>query len=315
MRLAVGRLRQTTTWASHFLRDLLECRVLPRIAGILPWRHFFLLSRFLCTFPYLFEAEARAGVAGAKAFGYVDNSFIWLRNHRFVRLVDQVDASISAHCDDSWLDEHMEIDGEWPTVPFVGITFHFGAGLWAIRHLHRKAIPSSFLSALLQPDMFPGHPLRYAFEVGRMAEVERVAGRPIIYVGGSFDKLQAALTEGTSIIGLIDVLPQFVPITQAVTFLGRESRFPNGLIHLARHCQVPLAVFICYPSVETGRRKLAIRQIDASNPDPLAAIIGTLENAISTASWAWHLWPIARDFFRSSDDGEGLARNPARCTI
>ena len=156
--------RQTAKWAAHF-RDLIECRAFPRVARLLPWRYFFPLGRFLCAFPYLFQAEARASLAGARALGYVDNAFVWLRNHRFVRLVDQVDASISARCDDSWLDRHMEIDGEWPIAPFVGVTFHFGAGLWAIRHLRRKAIPCSFLSAPLRPEIFPGHPLRYTFEV------------------------------------------------------------------------------------------------------------------------------------------------------
>ncbi len=294
-------LRETARFLSHF-RDSLECRVLPRVAGILPWRYFFPLARFLCSFPYLFQAEARASLAGAKAFGYVDSAFVWLSNHRFVRLVDQVDASISAHCEDSWLDQHLVTDGEWPTAPFVGITFHFGAGLWAIRHLRRKAIRSSFLSAPLHPEIFPEHPLRYAFEVGRMAETERISGKPIIYVGGSFKKLQAALAEGTSIIGLIDVLAQFFPSTQSTKFLGHQSRFPNGLIDLARHCEVPLAVFICYPNVETGRRHLFIRQINRNDPDPLSTIIGTLENAISSAPWAWHLWPIAPDFFSSADD-------------
>lgn len=233
-----GYATETARFLSHF-RDSLECRVLPRVAGILPWRYFFPLARFLCSFPYLFQAEARASLAGAKAFGYVDSAFVWLSNHRFVRLVDQVDASISAHCEDSWLDQHLVTDGEWPTAPFVGITFHFGAGLWAIRHLRRKAIRSSFLSAPLHPEIFPEHPLRYAFEVGRMAETERISGKPIIYVGGSFKKLQAALAEGTSIIGLIDVLAQFVPSTQSTKFLGHPSRFPNGLIDLARHCEVP----------------------------------------------------------------------------
>jgi hypothetical protein len=275
------------------------------VAGILPWEYFFPLSRFLCSFPYLFQAEALAGLTNAKSFGYVDNAIEWLRNHRFVRLVDQVDASISAHCDDSWLDQFMEIDGKWPTTPFVGITFHFGAGLWAIRHLHRESIPSSFLSAPLQPEMFSGHPLRYSFEVGRMAETERAAGRPIIYVGGSFKKLLSALSDGTSVIGLIDVLPQFVPVTATTTFLGRESRFPNGLIDLARICQVPLVVFICYPNPETGNRHLFIRQIDANDSDPLASLIVTLEDAFAKASWAWHLWPVAPNFFCSSD-GEGI---------
>ena len=306
-------LSQAARWASHF-RDVIECRVLPRIAGLLPWRYFFPLARHLCAFPYLFQAEARAGLAEAKALGHVDNAFVWLRNHRFVRLVDQVDASISARHDDSWLGRHMEIDGQWPMAPFVAITFHFGAGLWAIRHLRQNGASCSFLSAPLRPDIFPGHPLRYAFEVQRMAETERASGKPVIYVGGSFRKLQAALVDGTSIIGLIDVSPKFVPVTETTGFLGRESRFPNGLINLARQNQVPLAVFICYPDVETGRRRLLIRQVDANDPDPLAKIIGTLEDALSTAPWAWHLWPIARDFFSTPADGENPAGNSTNQT-
>jgi phosphatidylinositol dimannoside acyltransferase len=294
-----GRWRTGIIW----LQDWIECRLAPAFAGLLPWPVFFRFSRLICARLWLFGAPTRESLAAATAFGQVRDPALWRQGHALVRLIDQVDASISARRGDAWMDRYLDVDGCWPTGPFVGITFHFGAGLWAIRHLRRAGQRSSFLSARLHPDAFPGHPQRYQFELRRMAEVERVAAAKVIYVGRSLDKMRAALSDGVSVIGLVDVVPRYVPATRTTTFLARQARFPDGLLHLARSGDVPLAVFICYPDVQTGRRHLAIREVDARRDDALDSVVSVLETAMAKAPWAWHLWPIAHEFLDGCGDG------------
>jgi hypothetical protein len=285
------------TW----LQDWIECRLLPALAGRMPWPMFFRLGRRLCARPWLFSNETRSSLSAAASFGQVHDPVVWQQNHALVRLVDQVDASISARRSDAWIDRYVEVDGQWPVGPFVGITFHFGAGLWAIRHLRRSGQRAAFLSGPQGPDMFPGHPLRHAFEARRMAEVERAGGAAPIYLGGSLDKMRSALADGVSVIGLIDVAPSLAPVTRPTHFFGRPARFPDGLLHLARSWSLPVAVFVCYPDMQSGRRRLTIRQVDAQRDDALDLVLNVLETSISAAPWAWHFWPAAAEFFDGSN--------------
>ena len=152
--------------------------------------------------------------------------------------------------------------------------------------------------------MFPGHPLRHAFEMRRMAEVERAGGAATIYLGGSLEKMRQALADGISVIGLIDVAGRPAAATRSTRFLGRSARFPDGLLHLARSWQLPVAVFVSYPDVHSGRRRLIIRSVDAGRDDALDAVIRVLETAVVVAPWAWHFWPAASALFDSSSSAE-----------
>lgn len=277
----------------------MECRALPVLAARLPWAVFYRFSYWMCRWPWLFNEGADAALEAARAHGLADQPAVWLRRFRWTRLVDHVDASLSTRRGDDWMDRHLQVSGDWPSGPCLAVTFHLGAGLWAIRHLRRRGRPVAFVSAPLPQ----GEGTRARHERAGLEEVQRIGGSPAIHTGGGFQKICAQLATGTSVVALIDVPEAAARSRQAVQFLGRAARFPSGLIEAARLSQVPLAVFVCFPDSDTGQRRLQITHVDPSCADALQAVIGVLERHLRQASWDWHFWHLTGTFMLPENPG------------
>src|SRR5207249_8188281 len=155
----------------------------------------------------------------------------------------------------------------WPDRPLVGITFHYGAGLWSIRHLCPNGRRASFLSLRFEPGFFKGAPLQHAHARARIREVERAGRAPVIYTGGSVAEMRAALGRGVCILRLIDVPLGRAHSGMPVQFIGDRAWFPTGLLRLARIANVPVAVYTMGCDRATGKRKLHIRRLPPPAPD------------------------------------------------
>jgi len=127
-----------TSRLANEARDLLELVLLPGIAALLPWRLCFRLFRWLCGRDFLYRASCNEALAQARARGWVrGDAGEWLRTRRLVTLIDHADFYLARSRSDRWMARHLSVQGEWPSPaqPAILCTFHWGAGMWGLRHL------------------------------------------------------------------------------------------------------------------------------------------------------------------------------------
>ncbi|MGE5088769.1 MAG: hypothetical protein ACM3QY_06560 [Candidatus Levyibacteriota bacterium] len=281
----------TTSFAEGRWRQVGECLLLPALAASLPWRIAWPLLRALARRGFLFgEVAARAAEAAARR-GYAKDPAAWACSHRLMRIVDQVDPAISSSRSDRWMASHLTVDGDpLPPGPCILVGFHYGAGFWSLRHLRRSGHRVSFLSRAIDASLAPGQPLRLAFMHWRMRQVEKAGGAPVIYVGGSVDRMRAALREGISVLGMVDVPEPTSTKRAEVPFLGAMARFPDGLLRLAASEKVPLVAYLARLDPQSGCRRLTLARLPLGDEAPMRSLAAQLERAIRDEPWGWHLW-------------------------
>ena len=287
----------------HRITEFAGWMAWPPLVAFLPGRLAHRLCLWLAGRPRLFpldQADALPTVPDASGSSASIREQ-WRARHRLIHLVDRADAWLSRFRPDKWLDEAVDQRGdEWPQAPFVAVTFHFGAGLWALRDIARQRGPIAFLSTRFDRSAFRASPIAYYAARWRMGEVARAGGAPVVYTGGSRRAMRVALARGVSVAGLIDVPPGQTRGFLPVSFLGETAWFPCGLVELARDAEVPLVAFAMGLSGDSMRRVLTIRVI---GPGPievqLAEVVGLLEAAIAEDPSAWHRWRDLQAFRQS----------------
>jgi hypothetical protein len=266
----------------------------------MPWAVCWRLLHFLVRHDWLYRAETGHAADMAERLGHVDDRPAWCVRHRLIRAVDQADAALSGSRGDGWMDRHLVVEGDSPPAgPCLFLGFHFGTGFWTLRWLRRQGHPVSFLSRPIEPGEFPGAPLCYRFERRRMRQVERAGGAPVIYVGGSVARMQAALRSGISVLGMLDVPPESGRTDVPVPFMGGQARFPDGLLRLAEREGVPVMAYLCRLDTATGKRRLTLVRVPDGLPDKLAFLVTLLDKAVHEDTAAWHLWAEWPRFFTS----------------
>lgn len=282
------------TGVSRSLKHFLEWVLLPGLAALTPWNLCFQLYRWLCLSPRLFREETASLVAAAaQARPDLDPRRL-ARDIRLVQLLDRADIYLARFRSDRWMDRHLEVHGDpWPEAPFVAVFFHYGMGLWAIRHLCRDGRRAAFLSAPAGPAAFGRDRLRYLMARWRLREVARAGRMPVVYTGGSMPKARRVLQDGNILVGAIDTPPAHTRgKPMRATLLGETAWFPGGLLRLAREANVPLAVFTV-DADHRGNYRLVIRRIEAdSDQARLDQIIAVLDERLQAKPACWHFWHL-----------------------
>ena len=271
-------------------RQVGECVVLPAVAALLPWPLAWRTLGALAAREHFFGIETMRALSICEAQGFVPDARLWRQRYRLTRAVDHIDPAISALRSDRWMARHLRVDGDpVPREPCLFVGFHYGTGFWSLRHLRRLGHRVSFVSAPIDPAHWRGEPLRLAFIRWRQANVARAGGAPVIYVGGSADRIRAALRAGTSVLGLIDV-PEPTTSTVTVRLLGRDVQFPDGLLRIGASERVPLVGYVASLDERTGARRLRFTRLPDDPADALHALAALLDAAIRTDPAAWHFW-------------------------
>ena len=271
-------------------RQFAECIALPAIAVALPWSIAWRVLRAIAARGHTFGTETMRAQAMCEAQGFVHDRASWVQRHRLTRIVDQVDPAIAAMRGDRWMERHLRVDGDSPpsgAAVFVG--FHYGTGFWSLRHLRRLGHRVSFLSARIDDLQWRAEPLRLAFMHWRQKRVADAGGAPVIYVGGSSDRIRAALREGVSILALIDV-PEPTTCTATVNLLGHDVQFPDGILRIAASERVPLVGYVASLDSHTGMRHFRFTRLPDDPPKALDALAAMLDAAIRRDPAAWHFW-------------------------
>lgn len=284
------------------LREMVEWVLLPGLAALLPWSLHFRLLRRIARSDRLLRAETTRAAAGYRAFHGHSPDPAWLARHRLVLLVDRADAALIATRSDRWLDRHVLRSGRWPAGPCLAVTFHFSAGLWSMRDLHRAGHRASFVSRRFVREDFAGRLIPYLAARMRFSLVARAGGAPVIYTGGGTRAIRAAFADGRTVVGLIDVPPQTHGAHPPVRFMNREARFPSGMVELAAEAGIPIVGYVLGIDSRTGRRTIEVSAPLTGSPSAQCAELATmLDRAIGADSAAWQLWSCAPEFFAGGE--------------
>ena len=271
-------------------RQFAECVMLPAIGMALPWPLAWRAMRALAARGRAFGRETREAQAMCATQGLLQDPSSWTQRYRLVRIVDHVDPAISATRSDRWMDRYLSVEGDpIPAGPCVFIGFHYGTGFWSLRHLRRLGHRVSVLSAPIDAQHWRAEPLRLAAMQVRQKRVAEAGGAPVIYVGGSAERIRAALSRGTSILALIDV-PEPSSATVRVPLLGRDVQLPDGILRIAASQNVPLVGYVAALAPDTGMRRLRFTRLPPDPASALRALATLLDAAIRSDSAAWHFW-------------------------
>lgn len=283
------------------LRNLLQLWLLPALVALLPWRLGWPLARFITRLPRLYGREQFVTLNGMAAAGLPRPDDGFLRRQRLLRLLDHADLFLSMMRSDRWIARHVEVEGEWPERgPFLLLAFHWGAGLWGLRHMRSAGLCAHSLTHELDPAHYVSEPFALAYDRLRLRETARVLGAAVQRRGSQVRHLLRALERGENILGLIDA-----PVTDSrnaveVRLLGRRARFATGLLQIARRAGAPVVLFSAGVDWSSGRRRLVVRPPIAVDDVEAAArrLAGELDGLLQRWPDHWHLWPVAADILQ-----------------
>lgn len=288
-------------------RDLIELVLVPGIAALLPWVVCFRLFRFLCRAGFLYREPCNEALAQASNRGWViGDPERWLQVHRLVLLVDHADYYLSLTRSDRWMRRHLLVTGKWPDPARSSIlcTFHWGAGMWALRHLAAQGLCVHLLIARHSRAAFEGRTVRYWYYTRRINAIPRALGRPYIEATKSPRPVLKAIRSGEAVAAVVDVPADQVAASEAIEFLGFRARVPRGLLRAARDLGVPVTVYLLGIRLSDGKRTLRIHPLGVRTElEPLIEdVFSHLEDAIRDESAAWHFWSVAPRFFVSPSE-------------
>ena len=284
-------------------RDLIELVLAPGLAAVLPWRWCFAFFKRLARVRWLYGAACAQALQQAQARGQVaeGDAARWLAVRRLVTLVDHADHYLAASRSNAWMRRHLAVQGQWPRADQAGIfcTFHWGAGMWALRHAGASNLQGHALVAAMEGTPFAGRTVLHWYVRARTRSVGHALGRVPLVVSGSLRPVIQALRRNEQVLAAVDVPSDQVSASVPICLRGMTARVPKGLLRLAVDYKVPVTVYVTGLNVQNGQRSLRIVQLGAWDVlDALvAAVFGHLESALCEDAAAWHFWGESHRFF------------------
>ena len=286
-------------------RDLFEMVLVPGLAAVLPWPLCYRIFRRIARWNLLYTPECTAALHHATERGWVKGDpAAWLAACRLVTLVDHADYFLSRFRSDRWMARHLDVTGQWPAPGEAAIlcTFHWGAGMWALRHAGSRGDTAHALVAPHVRENFPGRAVRYFYYGARNRENTRALGTEPIEATAIPRTILRALRSNQQVMAAVDVPSDQAAASEPITLIGMPARVPRGLFRIAAQAQVPMHVFITGIRMADGKRTLQIQKLQSA--DQLALMqeaFALLEAAIVSNPPAWHFWKIAPRFFTGGD--------------
>jgi hypothetical protein len=286
-------------------RDLLELVLVPGLAALLPWRLCFRLFRWLSGYDFLYRESVHEALAQARQRGWVrGDESEWRRRRRLVTLIDHADFYLARTRSDRWMARHLSVAGEWPDPSQAAIlcTFHWGAGMWGLRHAASRGMRASAVVAAHTRAAFAGRSVRFHYYGARLRAVASALGRPPIEVSPSPRRILRALRGGEQVVAAVDVPSDQVAASETIDFIGLRARVPRGLLRIAVDSRIAVTVFVTGIRMSDGRRNLQIDSIGVCDDVAalMAAVFARLEGAMEQDPAAWHFWEVAPRFFEAS---------------
>lgn len=249
---------------------------------------------------YAPDAEISWRRAGELLGSNVPERQLFIGRYRLYYLTDWADLYLANTRSDRWLRRHVRQLGDpIPSTPVLALTFHFGAGLWAMRALGRDGVRLGWVHAPVSSVVMAGAKLATWLGHWRVATVRRATRAPTIPTPGAYARMRAWVAQGNGITALIDAPAHGGRQTSLVEVFGRPCRLANGLARFAVEQQLPVYLYTTTLSDAADHRIMRGQYIGRfSEPEALMQLIGRwMEQEISRDPAAWHLWRFADQFF------------------
>lgn len=299
-------MRQRIDWWRLQARDLIELVLVPGLAAVLPWPLCFKIFQRLVRFDWFYRGACSAALSQARERGWVGEEAQaqqqWARARRLVTMIDHADFYLARSRSRRWIQRHLNVQGAWPEGGQAAVlcTFHWGAGMWALRHAATHGMHAHMLVASLQGAHFVGRPIMHAYAKARTAQIARELGGPTIDTAASLRPVLEALAEQHQIMAVVDVPADAVDGSLEVQLLGAKALVPKGLLRLAVQKKLPITLFITGIDLNKGERFLHFKSMGvATDLQALSQeVFAWLDGYIREQPPAWHFWSEAPRFFR-----------------
>jgi len=282
-------------------QDLLELVLLPGLAAVLPWAWCFRVFKRLARCPWLYRQPSENALLHARARGWAVDEADWLLKRRLVTLVDHADFYLARTRSDAWMHRNLQVQGAWPAPGVAGVlcTFHWGAGMWGLRHAHAQGLTAHALVAALSGAHFEGRTVLHRYAMARTAEVARALGCPTLDTSASLRPAVRALRTSEQVLAAIDVPADQVAASEPIALLGMPALVPKALLRLAVEQKIALTVYLTGVRLSDGQRFLRIRQFGIHDDAGALTrdVFRELDAAIQEEPAAWHFWGEAERFF------------------
>lgn len=294
------------------IRQALDNCLLAGITLLLPWPLAFRVLRFLTRFGLGAFANERRACEHMLQQGFAMEPVVAVRRMRLHRLLDLADFYKSRFMHRGWLQKFWRISGDTlpdaashPAVLFV--TFHYGAGFWALRHFHEHGLS---MAALYRP---PPRPVRWGeywesfFFWRRLQAIGQMSGAAPIRVGDERSELSALvrrLVRKRQPLGVMPDIPTDSARGVPVRVLGKTMYFAAALLRLVVKHQVPVVLYTSTPDLHDGGRDVVLHVLyEHASVEALAARLAeVLEQALCNDPTAWHLWAFAEHILHAADE-------------
>jgi lauroyl/myristoyl acyltransferase len=287
------------------LRDVVELVFVPGLAVFLPWPLCFQIFKRLAHWSWLYRNACNSALDQAKLKGWVQDEQTWSAARRLVTLVDHADFYLAISRSDRWMHRYLEVEGNWPVSDSAAIfcTFHWGAGMWGLRHAALAGMHGHPLVAPLNPAHFVGRTVLYWYARQRTACVGRMVQQEPLDVSASLRPVLRALRLGEQVMAAVDVPADQVSASTTITILNLQARVPTALLRVAVEQKVPVLAYVTGINLETGARYLHIRHMPkvAEVQEMAQLVFDELNVLLMQCPPAWHFWSEAGRFF--CDDG------------
>lgn len=191
-------------------------------------------------------------------------------------------------------DDRSRLTGLAPPVgPCVLLSFHYGAGLCSVRLLSQYGHRVGFIyRPPTLDDGWRGLVPKWLLQ-WRLARIARLGCGITIPTGGAFSRMQDWVSQGGSVLGLIDTPPQAGQSVSQVCIQKEQWRLPNGLVRFAKQAGLPVYVYSMVPDEQTNKRRLhGHKVLEVSCVDTSMQEIADVLNALlQDDPGMWHLWP------------------------
>lgn len=302
--MAVGQCWQE--WRLRMAReskDALELMIAPALAAVLPWRWAYRLMRWSTRFLPLYEDAARHALAEYSArFVPHPDAATWLRLRKLVTWIDHADHYLGNTRSDRWMARHLRVRGQWPAPGSAALllTFHWGAGMWGLRHASHAGLAPHALVASTEGEPFRGRTVLGWYARARTATVKRALGAEPLDITRSLRPALKALHGGGQVLAAIDVPADQSASAENIQLAGLPAAVPRALHRLAVEQRVPVYVYVTGFDVASGQRSLDIIPLGVHTDVHMLiqAVFAELEKLLLAQPAAWHFWGEAQRFFR-----------------
>lgn len=223
--------------------------------------------------------------------------------HRLYWLIDFTDLFLLQSRSNQWLEKNVRLIGD-PLPedgPIMALTFHFGAGMWAMRVFGQTRLRMRWLHAPVEETFSKEHFVLSTLGKLRIREVEHATGYIPIPTGGSYGEMSRWIDQGGSITALIDAPHMGRRSTRKTKVLGLDFHLADGLARLASEKRVPVYLYSTTLAKDNFRRDLRLKgPIQPLNAQGIMDAVGSfMDNEIRRDPAAWHCWPYLDGFIRS----------------